>query len=364
MIRILYYGLSWFQGGIECYLYKICRCLNREKYEIAFIDEENGHTAFRRELEDLGAIFYDITPRRISVTQNKIDLKMLFIAEHFDIIHFNCNTLSYVTPIIIAQKYGIKILLHSRNSKCATSPITIALHYLNKVRLKRFNIMRIAVSESAGKWLFGKASYKVLNNGIEVQRFTFDIGKRNAVRQKMGLVDKNVYCNVGVFFKVKNHFFLLKIFEKIISKNKNAFLLLAGDGPLRSQIEEYLRKLKLINNVCLLGKVNNVAEILMASDCMIFPSLYEGFPNAVLEAETTGLPVLMSDVITEEVCLTDQCVRMPLSKSAQEWADRAEKLVGIPWNREAGAEIIVRKGYSTNSEIKKIEAIYQELIRA
>ena len=107
--RVLYYGLSHNRGGIETYLYKICRRLDRKKYEIAFLDETGGHAMFRKELEAIGARFYDITSRRVSPKQNRRDLEVLFEKEHFDILHFNCNTLSYITPLIIAQRHGVSI---------------------------------------------------------------------------------------------------------------------------------------------------------------------------------------------------------------------------------------------------------------
>ena len=359
-MNILYYGLSANQGGIETYLYKIARNIDKNQFSISYMDETGGHACFRNELEALGAKFYDITPRRKSLIKNKRDLEQLFSKNKFDVLHFNCNSLSYVTPILVAQKYGVKIVLHSRNSKA--NLFSMVLHRVNYIRLKYRlkNCCRIAVSDLAGQWMFGKhGKYMVINNGVEIERFKYSDALRTQKRNELNLNEFNIYGNVGAFLEAKNHSFILKIFRKITEIDEKAILLLVGDGPLKSHILSLASDLELTNKIVFLGKRSDVPELMMAMDCLLFPSIYEGFPNVILEAETSGLPIVMSDIITDEVVLTETCKKISLNCTVEEWAFNCKIFADRNINRENGSKVVEEKGYSVKSEIIKIEQLYR-----
>lgn len=359
MISILYYGLSGNRGGIENYLLKICSYLDKKKFSIAFIDETGGKACHRKKLEEMGAAFYDITHRNQSVLKNKQDLNNLFGSEKFDILHFNCNTLSYIEPIIQARKYGVKVIIHSRSSNSPSRLITLILHWVNKIRIRKWNIVRLAVSDLAGKWLFGNTEFTVINNGIEIEKFTFDCSKRKRKREELGLGGKVVYGNVGAFLEAKNHGFILSVFREIYNADRNAVLLLVGDGKLKQRYQAEVEQMGLENAVLFLGIRTDVAELMMSMDCMIFPSLYEGFPNAVLEAETTGLPIVVSENITNEVNILEQCVRLSLNEGCAVWADACSVFARNSYNRYEAAKVIYKKGFSVMKEIRKLETIYE-----
>lgn len=359
-MNILYYGLSANQGGIETYLYKIARNIDKDKYNLFYMDETGGNACFRKELESLGAKFFDITHRRVSVKKNKEDLNDLFQNHHIDVLHFNCNSLSYITPVLIAQKYGVKVVLHSRNSKA--NFFSSVLHQLNFGKIKKLknNIIRIAVSDLAGQWMFGQnGGYEVINNGVEIERFRYREDLRINKRRELGIENKNVYGNVGAFLEAKNHLFILKIFKAIVDKDPRAVLMLVGDGPLKASIEQSAKDMNLNNKIMFLGIRSDIPELMMAMDCFIFPSLYEGFPNVILEAETTGLPIVMSDLITDEVVLQDSCKKLKLDQSEEEWGNLVFEQIKKEYNREQGAFCVEQAGFSTKSEIKRIEYLYR-----
>lgn len=359
-MNILYYGLSANQGGIETYLYKIARNINKDEFHLFYMDETGGNACFRKELENLGAKFFDITHRRVSVKKNKKDLNDLFQNHHIDVLHFNCNSLSYITPVLIAKKYGVKIVLHSRNSKA--NFFSSVLHRLNFGKVKKLsrNIIRIAVSDLAGQWMFGQnGGYEVINNGVEIERFRYREDLRINKRRELGIENKNVYGNVGAFLEAKNHPFILRIFKIIVDKDPKAVLMLVGDGPLRANIDQLAKDMDLSDKIIFLGIRSDIPELMMAMDCLIFPSLYEGFPNVILEAETTGLPIVMSDVITDEVMLQDSCKKLKLRQTEIEWCNLALSQVNNEHNREKGAYCVEQAGFSIKSEIEKIEHLYR-----
>ncbi len=361
MKRILYYGLSENPGGIETYLYKIAKHIDRTAFSLAFIDETGGKACFRKELEALGADFFDITPRRNSIFQNRCDLDQLFASERFDVLHYNVNTLSYIEPLQQAYKHGVRIILHSRNSATNTHFHTRLLHWIHKKALNKMDVKRLAVSKLAGEWLFGKDTpYRIINNGVEIERFAFSEEKRRKFRQRESLEGKKVYTNIGIFLPVKNQRMVVDIFSEIYKKDKTSVLLLVGDGPMKADVQEKVEAFNLTDCVEFMGRRNDVPDILCASDCLLFPSLYEGFPNAILEAETSGLPIVMSDQITDEVMILSNCCKKSLEEEPGSWAEMAIGLVEEcnDYLRIDAAEIIRKNGFSVEEEILKLQEIY------
>ena len=129
-----------------------------------------------------------------------------------------------------------------------------------------------------------------------------------------------VYGHIGRFNIQKNHMFLLDVFNEIYKKNRNSVLLLIGDGELKNDILNKINTLKLNDSVFLLGLQDNVSNYLMAMDKFIFPSLFEGMPNVIIEAQASGLPCYISNTITKEANITGLVKYIGLNDSSKEWA--------------------------------------------
>lgn len=91
------------------------------------------------------------------------------------------------------------------------------------------------------------------------------------------------------------------MFAEIKKEKQNSILLLVGVGELEAEIKEKTEKLGLNDSVILLGTRNDIPDLLMAFDVMVFPSFYEGLPNSIIEAQATSLPCIISDTISKEV---------------------------------------------------------------
>lgn len=361
MIKILHYGLSENRGGIETYLNKLWNNIDKSKFHFDFIDTNIGKPCFYDEFSSLGSNFYKITPRKISSYNNKKDLEKLFRNEHFDILHCHLNTLSYIEPIKIALKYGCKVIVHSRSSNSPDSVITKLLHRFNYYQLKLIfqdEIIKLAVSDIAGEWLFGKEStYEIINNGVNIDKFKFLSSLRSETRKFLELNDNFIVGHIGAFNYAKNHKYLLKIFKKILSNQSNAILLLVGEGEFESEILNLASKMEIREKVIFLGIRTDIPELMCAMDIFVFPSHYEGFPNVVLEAQTSGLPCIISDTITNEVVITNYCKRLSRKDDPNKWAQEIHE-IDYDINREKSYKEIKKKGYSLNDEIDKIERIY------
>ena len=367
MIRILHYGLSENRGGIETYLSKLWTNIDRNEYHFDFIDTNVGKPCFHDEFSEMGSKFFKITPRKISNHKNKKDLEDLFRKEKFDILHCHLNTLSYITPIKIALKHGCKVIVHSRSSNSPASIVTKILHNINYfLMIPNFKkTINISVSNKAGKWLFREQiPYSVINNSVNIDKFRFSMNARNSYREKLNLENKFIIGHIGAYLYPKNHFYLLDVFKCYLEYKKNAVLILVGDGPLKETIQDKVRRMNINDKVMFLGNRMDIAELLSTMDILVFPSYYEGFPNVILEAQTSGLPCLISDSITNEVIvIRDICRKLSLSINPDIWAKTILELENVCNNRMTSFSNIKESGFSVENEIKKIEDIYNLAIR-
>lgn len=186
--------------------------------------------------------------------------------------------------------------------------------------------VRIAPSKEAGEWLFGKSEIRkdnvcILTNGIDVQQYIFSQERRTLMRRKLNIPkDMFVVGHVGRLCNQKNHAKILNVFAEIKKEKQNSILLLVGVGELEAEIKEKTEKFGLNDSVILLGTRNDIPDLLMAFDVMVFPSFYEGLPNSIIEAQATSLPCIISDTISKEVKITDRVVALSLDKSDSYWA--------------------------------------------
>lgn len=364
MIRVLHYGLSENRGGIETYLLKLWNNIDHKHFQFDFLDMNEGAPCFKNILSEEGCLFHKVTPRRISVTRNIQELEMVFMNGKYDIFHFHVNTLSYITPIQIALKHNCRVIVHSRSSNQPKSFVTLLLHKWNSLRMPYNKVTKVAVSNIAGKWLFGTSRpFEVINNGVEADLFAFDELSRDRTRKQLQIEDRIALGHLGSFTYPKNHKYLLKIFRKVCSQDRKYVLILIGEGPLRNSIVRRINKYKLNDNVMLLGNRSETRDLLAALDIFLFPSRYEGFPNAVLEAQASGLPCLISDCITKEVIVLQTCDALALNANADYWVNKILSITPSPLsNRSTAFSEIIKSGKSVKDEIKHVEQLYLGLM--
>lgn len=356
--KILHYGLSCYKGGIETYLMKISRNINREDVEFLFVDEWEGQAYFRHELEQMGFKFVDIISRRKSFVKNRRQWDELLMREKPDVLHCHLNTLSYIYPIVAAKKYGIKVIVHSRSAGDMGALRSRLLHYVNYRKIEKLDIIRVAVSQEAGKWLFRNLDYIVINNGIDECVYKFSMENRNKIREELDIECKTVIGNVASLSKPKNIDFLLDIFCEFHKYNKNSVLVVVGEGILKSYLREYAKSLNIEQAVIFTGKKDNVEEMLSAMDLFVMTSLYEGFPNALLEAQCSGLRCVVSDKVTREANV-GLCTYISLNEAPKKWIEVMMKSLLSCEERGTAYLCIKEKGFSVGEEVKKLMELYK-----
>lgn len=207
--------------------------------------------------------------------------------------------------------------------------------------------------------MFSGAPYQIINNAIDVAAYSYDPEKRIEMRQKLGLENELIVGHVGRFNPQKNHPFLLDIFAALPKKEPDAVLLLAGGGEDMTKIQAKAQILGIAERVRFLGVRSDVADLMQAMDVFVFPSLYEGLPVTMVEAQAAGLPCLISDKIPPECILTNGLVDvLPLSAEPKTWAATILEKKNFP--RSDRRSEIAAHGFDITTEAVKLQKFYLE----
>ena len=218
----------------------------------------------------------------------------------------------------------------------------------------------VACGPEAGAYLYGKRTFEkrgiILNNGIDLSKYKFDPVMRVKKRHELGIENKLVVGHVGRLNYIKNHKFLLDVFAELKKINADSVLLIVGEGEEKDAIEEKARYLGIENDIILTGVRNDVCDLLQAMDVFVFPSLKEGLPVTLIEAQATKLSCLISDTVSEYARQNDNVEYISLSASAEVWVQKMQKLASI--DRESVSCEKLIKNYDINETVKQLEKIY------
>lgn len=366
-LRILQITGTMNMGGIENFLINLYRCIDRSKIQFDFIINDTGkENIFEKEIEILGGKIFKI-PSIVNKGHFAYikTLRKIFRENNYQIVHSHYNTISGFI-LNEAKKCGIKNrIAHSHTAPGKDIRYTRLSGFYkmySKSLINKNSTLRFACSKEAGQWLYGNNDFKIIKNGIIAKKYIYDIKIRENKRKELNLLKNDiVISHIGSFSDVKNHNFIIRIFNELVKLNSNYKLILVGDGELRTEIEKQVKNLNLIERVLFLGIRQDVNELLQAFDLFLFPSLYEGLPVTMIEAQASGLKSFISDTISKEVDLNCKLIEwLSLNKSAKEWAvyiDNNKK-----YERKNTFEKIKVAGYDSEENAKKIEKLYLELL--
>lgn len=159
------------------------------------------------------------------------------------------------------------------------------IHRFNRLFVSKLATHYFSCGYEAGEWMFKKKEFEIINNAIDTKKYIFNEEIKKKIRHDMKLENGFVIGHVGRFVEQKNHAFLIDIFNGIYNQNPKAYLILIGDGELLPSIKEKVNQLNLSENVFFLGLRQDVTDLLQAFDVFVFPSLFEGLPIALIEAQ-------------------------------------------------------------------------------
>ncbi len=367
MIRVLEVLAGMNRGGVETTLMNIFRSIDREQVVLDFLLTTDKECDYSAEIRELGGKIYFVPNRKEGFTKNRKALDEFFKSHpEYKIVHMHGASLTYIEPLKAAKRAGVPVrIIHSRNTQQSGSKLHVLLHYWHQRQIKDVATHYFACSGLARDWMYGKRIPKdecrIINNGIISRKFVFDEAVRKQVRGELGLGNNEfAVVNVGRLADQKNHGFLLDVFKEIVKINPDSKLFLIGEGPNRGKIEEKIREYKLNDKVQLLGVRGDINVLLQGMDLFLMPSLYEGLPGSVVEAQGSSLPCLLSDTITKEVAITNLVQYMSLQDDAAKWAETAEEMWKNSGRRNTREEI-VDAGFDMENIAAEMQQFYLEV---
>lgn len=216
--------------------------------------------------------------------------------------------------------------------------------------LKPFRNKDILFSKDILKYFY-KSNFKIIPNGIKINKYNLDLPKNKQF----------TFISIGRLETVKNHKFLIELAKDL--KDKYEFKIqIVGQGYLKKELEELIKKYKVENHVELLGLRNDISELLNKAHCFLMPSLWEGLPIVILEAGASSLPIVSTPVGSIPSLLNkDNAYLVELNNFKNE-------IIHILENqelaKEKGKKLLekINKTYSIEHIIYEHEKIYKELL--
>jgi glycosyltransferase involved in cell wall biosynthesis len=350
-------------GGVETTVMNYYRHIDHTKVQFDFFlqcrKRKKNPKYYEKEAVLLGANVYRRPLNKYLFPMGAFGfVRLLKQNPEIKIVHVHHQVSVYPTIVLLlSQLAGVQVrIAYSSNDERAKKRI---LHRLFRPLLCKTATHLAACSEDAASSMFGeKAGDEVIiiPRARDLSVYRYDLEKRNSMRKSLELGDNFVVVNVGRTVKQKNQNFLLEAFSRALEQNPNMILIIVGDGKLLMELKERAAALGLGGKVRLLGRRDDVPDLLQAADLFAFPSLHEGLGAAVIEAQAAGLPCLIADTVPKEAKVTDLAEFLPIGKGVDIWTERI--LSYLSFERKDTMDDVRQAGYDIHDSVKWLEELY------
>lgn len=350
-------------GGAETFVMKVFRATDPNKYVYDFLINDQAEAVYEKEVLQLGGKVYHGYFKvehpfknlwAIYKTVRQGGYKKVFVFSQHPIVFLN---------LLVATLGGAKVrVVRSTNSACGGKASTI-LASVCRPLMNSLVTKAVAPSKEAAEWLFGRRKVKkgkvaILKNGLDLKEYYYSEELCTKVKQELGYgKDDFVVGHVGRFNQQKNHLFLIDTFAAIYKKYPKAKLMLLGKGETMPEVKKRVEDYGLTDCVAFMGVRSDVSRCLHAMDVFVFPSLYEGLPNVIVEAQATGVPCMLSDTISKEVAFTKLVRFESLQTNPDDWAEKTLSFVKEQPKYDTHKEVEAN-GYSISSTVEFLESLF------
>lgn len=365
MIRILQVIAGMNAGGMETMIMNYYRNIDRNKIQFDFLITAKEKCFYEDEINKLGGNIYRITARNINLLKNRKELKEFFKKNKYEIVEFH-QGITYYYPLKMAKKYGVKTrIIHNHGiDRVFLKKYKIYNEIFAKRRISGLATNYFSCSEEVNDQLFSNKILKnnnieIVPNAIDIEKYRYNYTVREKIRKELNIEENTkVYGHIGTFTYPKNHKFLIEIFANISQKEKKSKLILIGNGALKSDIKREVEEKGLQEKVTFLGTRKDIDKLLSAIDCFLFPSIFEGIPLTLIEAQSNGVPVIMSDTISEKVLINSNCKRISL-EDKEKWIEESIKIKKEnEIDRIKKNENMAQTNFNIRIQAKKLQEIY------
>lgn len=365
--KVLIIGMTSGVGGVETFISNLLNRLDKKKFEVDLLLFQEPNEKYINILKRANNIYYVHSIKK-NPGKYFIDILRFYKNHKYDIIHLNESTAKlfvYCWPSTFVKH--TKLIVHSHNGGGKRLFHIILRPFQNSAAYGFWSC-----SIAASRWMFGKRrvrnnTIKIIKNGVNIDKYLFSSSIRDEYRKKMNIKkDTRVIGSIARFEIQKNHTFILDVFNDYLKRDKNALLILVGDGSLKKTVEEKTLRLGIENKVMFLGNRDDVCNLLQVFDVLLMPSLYEGLPFIGLEAQAASLPIVASSSVDKNLKITKYVHFLNLKDNLNKWSNVIENSINsftdIRINsREYTKRKFIESHYDLNETVNRIENLYCEM---
>ena len=362
--RVLHVIGAMNHGGAEALIMNIYRSIDRNKIQFDFLVHTAEQGVFDEEIERLGGrIFHVPSWKGLNLFAYRRAVKSFFQQHNnYVAVHGHIGSCAAIY-LSVAKSFGLFTIAHSH---AQNFPISVGevLFRIASYPTRFIADYFIGCSNEAGIDRYGKGfltkeNASVLKNGVDTDKYLYSSERRSGIRKKLGIpAEATVLIHVGRLTPIKNHAFLFRVFKEFNRRCPNSFLLLVGDGEIRQQLNELCLGMGIGENVIFAGPVNNVQDYLSSADCMVFPSLKEGLPLSLIEAQASGLPCVVSSGVSKEACITQNYSILSLDEPVEIWANEIENLLLCNIERSLAGNRVREVGFDILDTCATVSELY------
>ena len=332
-IRILQVTGSLRVGGLENVAMNIIRYSDKQKYAIDYLVYGDSIEALEAEVEKLGGRVFHIPYPHEGVVRYVREMKRI-MREYgpYDVVHAH-SLFNSGFVMKAAFKLNIPVRIshgHSDRRSVKTKFIRNLYNGYMRFLINRYATKKFACSEGAGKYLYGGGygeDVYIVKNGVDVEKFRFDLEKRLIVKKEFGWLDCKIVGHIGRLAQVKNQKKIIDVFYQAFKKDNSLRLLIAGDGELKEVLQQQIDQLGLSEVAKLVGTRRDVPSLLSAFDVYMMPSFYEGVSVSLIEAQASGVHCLVSSNAASAETRITPCINiLNLNDSDVVWSDKVIEL--------------------------------------
>lgn len=351
-------------GGQEMFIINVLRNINMDNLKIDWLTPyfcENDQ--YKNDIERRGGQVFCMN---LSFSPGKSRLDVVkplyrFLKNHqYDVVHIHSGSLSILAICsFVSRISGVKeVIVHSHSTGLGKGVKYYILKSLLYPLIRFAPTKFCACSKAAGEWKFPHSVADrtiILKNGINLDHFRYNRNTQKEIRSKLGVEDSTILIgHVGRFSFVKNHEFLIRLMEYLVSMSFDCKMMLIGDGEDLEEIKSLVKQKYLDDKVYFVGATPCVYEFMQAMDVFVLPSRWEGLPIVGVEAQAAGVPMLVSDKVSKDMKLAKNVKYLPID-NIEVWANEITK---VRRQKTDNYSIIKEAGYDITDTADTIRGLY------
>lgn len=366
-IRVLQVLHILNRGGAEAMIMNLYRKVDRTRVQFDFLVHEPDKGLFEDEITQMGGRIFRVSAfKGYNALSYYRECKRLFRKHpEIKVVHGHLGSCAALY-LKAAKECGMFTIAHSHSAGSGTHSIKGYAYNIFSYPTRYVAQQLFGCSTEAGLSRYGRTAvegskYMNFNNAVDVSAYLFNADNRLALRTELHISNDTLLIGtVGRVTPPKNPYRILSIFKQIVKDNANVKCLWVGTGEMEPEIRSSIEAEGLQDRIIMTGVRSDIPKVMSALDGMLFPSLWEGLPVSVIEAQAANLPVVLANTISRETQISDLLRWHSLDEDDSVWAtDTIQLAKEQKDNRSHYLFDISTTGYDINETVKWIMDFYE-----